>query len=96
MRYKGILTRVVVYGMYAACLLLYVLFQGSEYDWMSTGSPMDSPVNWEDDDSNNRSVLRGLVVTTAVGAQLLIYRIYSRREAILTSIFLGIVLIAFR
>ncbi len=96
MRYKRILTRIVVYGIYSACLLLYALFQGSEYDWMNTGSPMDAPAKWGDNGSNNRSVLRGLVVATALGAQLLIYRIYSRREAILTSIFLSIVLIAFR
>lgn len=96
MRHKRILTRIVVYGTYAACLLLYALFQGSEYDWMTTGSSMDAPVNWGENGSSNRSVLRGLVVATAVGAQLLIYGMYSKREAILTAIFLGIVLIAFR
>lgn len=96
MRYKRILTRIVVYGTYAASLLLYALFKGSEYDWINTGSSMDAPVNWGENGSSNRSVLRGLVVATALGAQFWIYRMYSRREAILTSIFLGIVLIAFR
>ena len=95
MRYKRILTRIVVYGIYAACLLLYALFQGSEYDWMNTGSPMDAPVNWGENGSSNRSVLRGLAVATAIGMQLLIYANFTRREAILTSILLGIVLAAF-
>lgn len=96
MNRKSNVARIVVYGIYAACLLLYTLFQGSEFDWMNTGSSMDAPVNWGENGSNNRSVLRGLVVATAVGAQLLIYGMYSKREAILTSIFLGMVLIAFR
>lgn len=96
MIYNRILTRIVVYCIYAISLLLYVLFQGSEYDWMDTGSLADGPVKWGDDGSSNRSMVRGVVVGTAVGAQLLIYRMYSRREAIFTSIFLGIVLIAFR
>lgn len=96
MRYKRILTRIVVYGTYAAGLLLYALFQGSEYDWMSAVPPSDTPVRWGEEGANNRSVLRGLVVATAVGAQLLIYGMYSKREAILAAIFLGIVLVAFR
>lgn len=95
MRYKRILTRLAVYGIYAACLLLYALFQGSEYDWMNTGSPMDAPVNWGENGSSNRSVLRGLAVATAIGMQLLIYANFTRRKAILTSILLGIVLAAF-
>lgn len=89
MRYKRILTRIVVYGTYAACLLLYALFQGSEYDWMNTGSSMDAPVNWGGNGSSNRSVLRGLAVATAIGMQLLIFANFTRREAILTSIVLA-------
>lgn len=95
MRYKRILTRIVVYGTYAACLLLYALFQGSEYDWMSTGSPMDAPVNWGDDGSSNRSVIRGIAVATAIGMQLLIYANFTKGEAILTFILIGIAFAAF-
>lgn len=96
MIYNRILTRIVVYCIYAISLLLYALFQGSEYDWMDTGSLVDGRVTLGDDGSSNRSMVRGVVVATAVGSQLLIYAMYSRRESILTSIFLGIVLIAFR
>lgn len=96
MKGKRILARIAVYGIYAVSLQLYALFQGAEFDWMSTDSPADTPVTWGEEGANNRSVLRGLVVATAVGAQLLIYGMYSKREAILTAIFLGIVLIAFR
>lgn len=88
--------RIVVYCIYAVSLLLYPLFQGSEYDWVATGSSAGGPLAWGDNGCSNRSVFRGLVVATAVGAQLLIYGMYSKREAILTAIFLGIVLIAFR
>lgn len=95
MRYKRILTRIVVYGIYAACLLLYALFQGYEYDWMNTGSPMDAPVNWGDNGSSNRSVIRGIAVAAAIGMQLLIYAIFTRGEAVLTSILIGIVFAAF-
>ncbi len=99
MMYKRILTRIVVYGMYAACLMLYAmlyaLFQGSEYDWMSTGSPMDAPVNWGDNGSSNRSVIRGIAVAAAIGMQLLIYANFTRGEPILTIILIGIVFAAF-
>lgn len=95
MKYKRILTRLVVYGMYAACLLLYALFQGSEYDWMNTGSPMETPVNWADNGSSNRSVIRGIAVAIAIGMQLLIYANFTRGEAILTLILIGIALVAF-
>lgn len=95
MRYKRILTRIVVYGIYSACLLLYALFQGSEYDWMNTGSPLDAPSDWGGNGSSNRSVLRGLAVATAIGMQLLIYGNFTTREAILTSILLGVVLAVF-
>ena len=46
MTYKRILTRIVVYGVYGACLLLYGLFQGHEFDWMNIASPADAPVDW--------------------------------------------------
>lgn len=95
MNRKNIVARIVVCGVYASCFLLYALFQGAEYDWMSTGSPMDAPVNWGENGSGNRSVLRGLAVATAIGMQLLIYASFTRREAILTSILLGIVLAVF-
>lgn len=95
MRYKRILTRIVVYGMYAACLLLYALFQGSEYDWMNTGSPMDAPVNWGDNGSSNRSVIRGISVAAAIGMQLLIYANFIRGEAFFTCILIGITFATF-
>lgn len=95
MRYKRILTRIVVYGTCAACLLLYALFQGSEYDCMSTGSPMDAPVNWGDNGSSNRSVMRGIAVVSAIGIQLLIYANFTKGEAILTFILIGIAFAVF-
>lgn len=95
MRHKRILARIVAYGIYAASLLLYALFQGSEYDWMDTGSPMDAPVNWGDNGSSNRSMIRGIAVAAAIGVQLLIYAHFTRREALLTSILIGIVIAVF-
>lgn len=95
MRYKRILTRIVVYGIYGACVLSYGLFQGYELDWMDTASPADAPVDWGDNGSSNRSVIRGIAVAMALGVQLLIYSKFSRLEATLTSILLGTVLIVF-
>ena len=95
MRYRSILTRIVVYGVYGACLLLYGLFQGYELDWMDTASSADAPVDWGDNGSSNRSVIRGITVALALGVQLLIYSRFSRLETTVTSILLGTVLIVF-
>ena len=54
MIYNRILTRIVVYCIYAISLLLYALFQGSEYDWMDTGSLADGRVTLGDDGSSKR------------------------------------------
>ena len=84
---------------------MYVLFQGSEYDWMDPSmlaSPpglAPSPDNLSlpiHDESNDRAVFRGLIVTTAIVVQLAIFFFFSRKEAIVTVILLGATLVLFR
>ncbi|KPY71042.1 hypothetical protein ALO45_101446 [Pseudomonas syringae pv. syringae] len=105
MKIKSVLLRVFLYGIYCFCLLMYVLFQGSEYDWMDPSmlaSPpglAPSPDNLSlpiQDESNNRAVFRGLVVTIAVVVQMAICFSLSRKEAIITVILLGVTLLLFK
>jgi len=105
MKIKSVLLRVFLYGIYFLCLLMYVLFQGSEYDWMEPSmlaSPpglAPSPDNLSlpiQDESNNRAVFRGLVVTIAVVVQMAICFSLSRKEAIITVILLGVTLLLFK
>lgn len=95
---RRVFIRSTVYVVYLGCLVLYALFYGSKYEWMDDGSlsltTAGSSEPWAYDSSSNRSVFRGVVATTAVGLQLLIYKRCSRLEAILTSILLIIVLFA--
>lgn len=105
MKAKSILLRVFLYGIYFFCLLMYVLFQGSEYDWMDPSmlapSPnlAPSPDNLSfpiQDESNDRAVFRGVVATIAVVVQLAILFLLSRKEAIITVVLLGATLLLFR
>ncbi|RMM77068.1 hypothetical protein ALQ71_101360 [Pseudomonas coronafaciens pv. striafaciens] len=105
MKIKSVLLRIFLYGIYFFCLLMYVLFQGSEYDWMDpsmlasppglTSSPdnLSLPIH---DESNDRAVLRGLVVTIAIVVQMAICFSLSRKEAIITVILFGATLLLFR
>ncbi|RMT71808.1 hypothetical protein ALP44_101933 [Pseudomonas syringae pv. theae] len=105
MKIKSVLLRIFLYGIYFFCLLMYVLFQGSEYDWMDP-SMLASPPGLEPspdnlslpihDESNDRAVFRGLVVTIAVVVQIAICFSLSRKEAIITVILFGVTLLLFR
>ncbi|WP_329610210.1 hypothetical protein [Pseudomonas tremae] len=107
MKMKSVLLRIFLYSIYFFCLLMYVLFQGSEYDWMDPSmlaSPpglTPSPDNLSlpiQDESNDRAVFRGLVVTIAIAivVQMAICFSLSRKESIITVILLGVTLLLFR
>lgn len=105
MKIKSVFLRIFLYSVFFFCLLMYVLFQGAEYDWMDPSmlaSPpglAPSPDNLSlpiHDESNDRAVFRGLVVTIAIVVQLAIFFFFSRKEAIVTVILLGATLVLFR
>lgn len=99
MKVKWLLLRVFLYSIYFACLIMYMLFQGSGYDWMESGSiallPNNVPFTPIQSDSNNRAVFRGLVVAIVVAVQLVIGLALSRKEGVTTVVLLGMTLLFF-
>ncbi|WP_172685790.1 MULTISPECIES: hypothetical protein [Pseudomonas syringae group genomosp. 2] len=99
MRLKRLLLRFFLYAIYFTSLLMYVLFQGSEYDWMEPSSleplPDNVPFTPIQSDSDNRAGLRGLLVTVVVIVQFFIGLALSRKEAIATVFLLGMTLLFF-
>ncbi|KPZ14222.1 hypothetical protein ALO40_100911 [Pseudomonas syringae pv. viburni] len=90
MKVAKILFRLALYSAYFWCLLLFTLFQGSEYDWME---PQYRPAI-SAENSGNREVFRGLLV--AVILQVVIAFSFSRKEAISTVILFGLIIVFFR
>ncbi|RMR12221.1 hypothetical protein ALP92_101396 [Pseudomonas syringae pv. primulae] len=92
MKVAKILFRLALYSAYFWCLLLFALFQGSEYDWME---PQYRPAI-SAENSGNREVFRGLLVFVAVILQVVIAFSFSRKEAISTVILFGLIIVFFR
>ncbi|MBD8200709.1 hypothetical protein IFU09_05360 [Pseudomonas viridiflava] len=96
---KGILVRVVLYTLYFGCLALYMMLQGSKYDWMDPGAlmplPQDPTMTLIEDGSGDRSVVRGVAVIVVVGVQLLIVMKLSRPESVSMAVLLAVILVAF-
>ncbi|RMM09505.1 hypothetical protein ALQ85_100848 [Pseudomonas syringae] len=92
MKVAKILFRLALYSAYFWCLLLFTLFQGSEYDWME---PQYRPAI-SAENSGNREVFRGLLVFIAVILQVVIAFSFSRKEAISTVILFGLIIVFFR
>ncbi|WP_122279091.1 hypothetical protein [Pseudomonas syringae group genomosp. 3] len=92
MKVAKILFRLALYSAYFWCLLLFTLFQGSEYDWME---PQYRPVI-SAENSGNREGFRGLLVFVAVILQVVIAFSFSRKEAISTVILFGLIIVFFR
>lgn len=85
---KGVVIRVLLYVVLFFCLLTYMLLQGSQYDWMEPGAI----VPHIEDSSNNRGVVRGVAVAIAIFIQCVIYMICSRKESVITSVLLAVVI----
>ncbi|WP_057428006.1 hypothetical protein [Pseudomonas syringae] len=92
MKVAKILFRLALYSAYFWCLLLFTLFQGSEYDYME---PQYRPAI-SAENSGNREVFRGLLVLVAVILQVVIAFSFSRKEAISTVILFGLIIVFFR
>ncbi|EGH99618.1 hypothetical protein PLA106_26287 [Pseudomonas amygdali pv. lachrymans str. M302278] len=92
MKVAKILFRLALFSAYFWCLLLFTLFQGSEYDWME---PQYRPAI-SAENSGNREVFRGLLVFIAVILQVVIAFSFSRKEAISTVILFGLIIVFFR
>lgn len=96
---KKVWTRLALYLIYFACLLIYTMFHGSKYDWMDQGAmeslSQEPSMNLIEDPSGNRSVFRGVVFVVVLGVQLAIMRQLSKIEASFTGVLLCIVMIAF-
>ena len=80
MAIRGVLTRVLLYAASAALLLVYMMLQGSQYDWME---PTSLAKNIEDN-SKNRDVIRVTTVFIALIMQFMIAIYLSRKEAIVS------------
>jgi hypothetical protein len=80
MAIRGVLIRVLLYAACAALLLVYMMFQGSQYDWME---PTSLAKNIEDN-SKNRDVIRVTTVFIALIMQFMIAICLSRKEAIVS------------
>ncbi|QVK34064.1 hypothetical protein [Pseudomonas syringae] len=97
MKVVFLLLRVFLYLVYFACLFMYVLFQGSEYDWMEPSLleplPNNVPFKPIESESNNRAVFRGLLVALVFIVQAVIFLALSRKEAITTIVLLGMTLL---
>lgn len=77
---RGVLIRVLLYAACAALLSVYMIFQGSQYDWME---PTSLASNIEGD-SKNRDVIRGMAVFIALIMQFMIAIYLSKQEAVVS------------
>ncbi len=84
---KGVLIRVLLYTVYVSCLLTYIIFHGSQYDWMEPSSI----VSHIEDRSNTRGDIRTMTVLLALFVQFLIFISCTRKEWVGTAILLAIV-----
>ncbi|RMR11795.1 hypothetical protein ALP92_101847 [Pseudomonas syringae pv. primulae] len=93
------LTRFLVYTVYLTCLLAYAFFQGSQYDWFEPDSlallPDYSSAETLEPGDSNRSVFRGMAVVMAVIFQVVIGVLFSRKEAVLTIMLFGVILVVY-
>lgn len=81
---RGVLIRVLLYAACAALLLVYMMLQGSQYDWME---PASLAKNIEDN-SKNRDVIRVATVFIAIFIQFMIAIYLSKKEAVVSVIIL--------
>lgn len=84
---KGVLIRVLLYTVYVSCLLTYMMFHGSQYDWMEPSSI----VSHIEDRSNTRGDIRTMTVLLALFVQFLIFISCTRKEWVGTAILLAVV-----
>jgi hypothetical protein len=88
-----------VYTVYLTCLLAYAFFQGSQYDWFEPDSlaplPDYSSAETLEPGDGNRSVFRGMAVAMAVFFQVVIGVLFSRKEAVLTIMLFGVILVVY-
>lgn len=84
---KSVLIRVVLYTVYVSCLLLYMMFHGSQYDWMEPGSI----VSHIEDRSNARGDIRTMIVILALFVQFLFFINCTRKESVGTAVLLALI-----
>ncbi|WP_010205684.1 hypothetical protein [Pseudomonas syringae group genomosp. 3] len=84
---KGVVVRVLLYTVYVFCLLMYMMFYGSQYDWMEPSSI----VPHIEDRSNTRGDIRTMTVIIAIFVQFLIFISCTRKESVVTAALLALV-----
>lgn len=84
---KGVAIRVLLYAVYICCLLMYMMFHGSQYDWMEPSSI----VPHIEDRSNTRGDIRTMTVLVALFVQFLIFISCTRKESVGTAIILALI-----
>ncbi|KPY30378.1 hypothetical protein ALQ60_200150 [Pseudomonas syringae pv. papulans] len=86
---KGVSIRVLLYAVYICCLLTYMMFHGSQYDWMEPSSI----VPHIEDRSNTRSDIRTLTVLLALFVQVFIFISCTKKESIGTAVLLALIFV---
>ena len=84
---KGVFIRVLLYAVYVSCLLMYMMFHGSQYDWMEPSSI----VPHIEDRSNTRGDIRIMTVIIAFFVQFLIFISCTRKESVVTAAILALI-----